>query len=93
MSQQSARDFQAMADQALDGLVADRAPEETALALAVLVTRAVTRLHNLSRAEAAARKEQPDWPVWAQLQNASRTLILQASTCRDLALRLAGRRS
>ena len=92
MSEQSARDLQAAADQALDGLVANGAPEETALALAVLVTRAVTRLHNLSRAEAAARKEQPDWPVWAQLQNASRSLVLQASTCRDLASRLLGRR-
>jgi len=44
------------------------------------------------RAEAGARKDQPDWPLWAQLQNASRSLVLQASTCRDLAARLAGRR-
>jgi len=92
MSQQPVRDIQAVADKALDELVANRGPEETALALAVLVNRAVTRLHNLSRAEAAARKEQPDWPVWAQLQNASRSLVLQASTCRDLASRLIGRR-
>lgn len=92
MSQQPVRDLQTQADQALDGLVADRAPEDAAMALAVLVNRAVARLHNLSRAEAAARKEQPDWPVWAQLQNASRSLVLQASTCRDLASRLLGRR-
>jgi hypothetical protein len=92
MSQQPASDLQALADQALNELVAKRGPEETALALAMLVNRAVTRLHNLSRAEAAARKEQPDWPVWAQLQNASRSLVLQASTCRDLASRLIGRR-
>lgn len=92
MSQQPVRDIQAVADKALDELVANRGSEETALALAVLVNRAVTRLHNLSRAEAAARKEQPDWPVWAQLQNASRSLVLQASTCRDLASRLIGRR-
>jgi hypothetical protein len=52
----------------------------------------VTRLHNVARAEATARKNQPDWPAWAQLQNAARSLVLQASTCRDLALRLAGRR-
>jgi hypothetical protein len=92
VSQQPVRDVQALADQALDGLVANRAPEDTALALAVLVNRAVARLHNLSRAEAAARKEQPDWPIWAQLQNASRSLVLQASTCRDLASRLLSRR-
>jgi hypothetical protein len=59
----------------------------------MLANRTVARLHALSRAEAAARKDQPDWPAWAQLQNASRTLVLQASTCRDLALRLAGRRA
>ena len=92
MSQQPVRDVQTLADQALDGLVANRTPEQAALALAVLVNRAVTRLHNLSRTEAAARKEQPDWPVWAQLQNASRSLVLQASTCRDLASRLLSRR-
>ena len=92
MSQQPVRDYQAVADQVLDGLLAERAAEDAALALAVLVNRAVTRLHNLARAEAAARKEQPDWPVWAQLQNASRSLVLQASTCRDLAARLIGRR-
>ena len=92
MSQQPVRDYQALADQMLDGLVAERAAEDAALALAVLVNRAVARLHNLARAEAAARKEQPDWPRWAQLQNASRSLVLQASTCRDLAMRLVGRR-
>ena len=64
-------------------------PEESALTLAVLVNRAVARLHTLARTEAAARKEQPDWPTWAQLQNASRSLVLQASTCRDLATRLS----
>lgn len=93
MSQQPARgDDQAVADEALDRLVAGRAPEAAALALAVLVNRAVARLHTLSRTEAAARKEQSDWPLWAQLQNASRSLVLQASTCRDLASRLVGRR-
>jgi len=64
-------------------------PEESALALAALINRAVARLHTLARTEAAARKEQPDWPTWAQLQNASRSLVLQSSTCRDLATRLA----
>jgi hypothetical protein len=92
VSRQPVRDYQAAADQMLDGLVAERAAEDAALALAVLVNRAVARLHNLARAEAAARKEQPDWPLWAQLQNASRSLVLQASTCRDLAARLIGRR-
>jgi hypothetical protein len=67
-------------------------PEEAALALSVLVNRAGTRLHNIARAESSARKGEPDWPAWAALQNATRTLVLQASTCRDLAAKLTGRR-
>ncbi len=85
-------DVQVVADAVLASFVDGLGLEDVALALAVLVNRAATRLHNLSRAEAAARKDQPAWAAWAQLQNASRTLLLQASTCRDLAARLAGRR-
>jgi hypothetical protein len=92
MSATDGRDFQREADALLGGLTDGLAPEEAGLALAVLVQRAVTRLHNLSRGEAGGRKDQPDWPAWAQLQNASRALVLQASTCRDLAAKLAGRR-
>ncbi|MGI9147720.1 MAG: hypothetical protein ACR2IK_14405 [Chloroflexota bacterium] len=85
-------DYQAAADAVLASLADGLGPADAALALAVLVNRAATRLHNLTRAEASARKDQPAWPAWAQLQNASRSLLLQASTCRDLAARLAGRR-
>jgi hypothetical protein len=80
-------------DALIDGLTEGRPPEEAALALATLAHRAVTRLHTLSRAQASARKDQSDWPLWAQLQNASRALVLQASTCRDLAAKLIGGRS
>jgi hypothetical protein len=86
------RDYQSLADEALGGVVDELPGQEAALALAVLINRAATRLHALSRGEATARKEQPDWAVWAQLQNVSRSLVLQASTCRDLASRLIGRR-
>jgi outer membrane biosynthesis protein TonB len=79
-------------DALLEPLLAGLPPEEAAHALAQLINRASARLHALSRAEASARKEQPDWPQWAQLQNAARALVLQASTCRDLASRLASRR-
>ena len=88
-----AGDYQALADTLLAGLADGLGPEDAALALAVLLNRAGARLHNLSRGEASARKDRPEWPAWAQLQNASRTLVLQASTCRDLAARLAGRRA
>jgi hypothetical protein len=86
------RNYQAEADAHIaswsDGLASD----EAALALAVLVSRAATRLHNVARTEASTRKGEPSWPAWASLQNAARTLLLQSSTCRDLAARLAGRR-
>jgi hypothetical protein len=80
------------ADGLLQRLLEGLGPEEAALVLALLINRAVARLHTLARSEASARKEQPEWPRWAQLQNASRTMVLQASTCRDLATRLAEQR-
>ena len=49
----SARDYQREADELLLRVSDGLAPEEAALALAVLVNRAVTRLHNLSRGEAS----------------------------------------
>jgi hypothetical protein len=78
------RDPDAVLAPLLEGLP----PEEAARTLAQLSNRAAARLHTLSRGEAAARKDQPDWPQWAQLQNAARALVLHASTCRDLAGRL-----
>jgi hypothetical protein len=79
-------------DALIDRLIEGLAPEQVAVALTTLAHRSVTRLHSLSRAQATASKDQPEWPAWAQLQNASRALVLQASTCRDLAAKLAGRR-
>jgi hypothetical protein len=78
-------------ERVLASLLEGLAPEEAARTLAQLVNRAAARLHTLSRAEAAARKDQPDWPQWAQLQNAARALVLQASTARELATRLPSR--
>ncbi len=86
------RDYQAEADGYLARAVDDLPPEEAALALSVFLNRAATRLHNVARGQAAERKGQPEWPAWAALQNATRNAVLQASTCRDLAARLIGRR-
>ena len=82
------RDLQAEADAALARLTDGLAPGLAARVLAMLANRSAVRLHNLTRAEAAAHKDTAAWPGWAQLQNAARTLVLQASTCRDLAGRL-----
>jgi hypothetical protein len=66
-------------------LVADKSAPEAALALATLTSRAVTELHRVARAEAQARRGQPEWGRWAKLANAARTAVLQAASCRDAA--------
>jgi hypothetical protein len=86
------RDAQAELDTFLATLIDGLAPEEAAQVLASVVSRAATRLHTFTRGQATARRGQSDWPAWAGLQNAARTLVLQASTCRDLAARLGGKR-
>jgi hypothetical protein len=90
-SEPQKRAYQAEADEQLASFTEGLEAHEAALALATLASRAAARLHNITRAEATARKGQPEWPVWAGLQNAARALVLQTSTCRDLAARLAGR--
>lgn len=86
------RDFQAEADRVIADLTEGLPNAEAALALTVLVNRVGTRLHNLARAESAERKGTAEWPMWAALQNVSRDLVLRASTARDQAAKLAGRR-
>jgi hypothetical protein len=80
--------LQAAAEAAVAQLTADLAPEEAALALALVLRRSATQLHTLSRQRAAAMRGEPTWPSWAALQNAARSALLQASTCRDLAAKL-----
>jgi hypothetical protein len=65
--------------------------EEAAYLLAVVANRAAGELHRLSRQESTRLKGTDAWGGWASLQNASRNVILGASTCRDLAARLTGR--
>ena len=62
-----------------------RPPAEAALALAELVNRSCVELHKLARAQAQARRGEPDWGDWAKLANAARTAVLQAASCRDAA--------
>lgn len=86
------RDYQAEADAAIARAVVGLEDAEAALLLAVLANRTATRLHNVARAASSAAKGAPEWPSWAALQNASRNVVLQSATARDLAARLAGRR-
>jgi hypothetical protein len=64
-------------------------PNEAAVALADLVNRTAVELHKLARAQAQARRGEPDWGDWAKLANAARTAVLQAASCRDAARGLA----
>lgn len=89
---EAARDSQAEADTYLSEATEGLPPADAALQLAVLANRAATRLHNLARSEATARKGEAEWPAWAALQNATRSVVLSASSARDLAQKIAGRR-
>ena len=84
-------DAQAEADRLIKSLQADLSAEAAAYAVAVLANRAAAELHRLAKGEATARKGTPEWGTWAALQNSARKLVLDASTARDGAARLAGR--
>ena len=57
-------------------------------ALVTVLHRTAVELNKLARAQAAATKGSAEWGGWAGLQNATRGLVLQASTCRDLVKKL-----
>jgi len=75
-------------DEWISQIVAGQAPEAAALALAELSSRVVAELHRRARAEAQARRGQPEWGRWAKLANAARGTVLQAASCRDVAREL-----
>ena len=84
-------DVQAEADRLIKGLQAELGTEAAVYAVAVLANRAAAELHRLAKGEATARKGTPEWGTWAALQNSARKLVLDSSTARDGAARLAGR--
>ena len=85
------RNIQGEADRLIKELAAGLATEQTAYAVAVLANRAAGEAHRLAKVEAAARRGTPEWGSWAAFQNAARSLVLQSSTMRDVAAKLAGR--
>ena len=84
-------DVQAEADRLIKTLQADLGTEAAVYAVAVLANRAAAELHRLAKGEATTRKGTPEWGTWAALQNSARKLVLDSSTARDGAARLAGR--
>jgi hypothetical protein len=69
------------------GLDADQA----VYVVAVLANRSAAELHRLAKSQATATKGAPAWGSWASLQNAARRLVLDATSARDGAAKLAGR--
>jgi hypothetical protein len=84
-------DWQARADGLVAELLTGLDEEQAAYAAAVLANRIANELHRRARAGANSRRGAELWGVWAGLQNAARNLVLQSSTCREAAARLAGR--
>src|SRR6187551_2507953 len=65
--------------------------EQAVYMVAVLANRSAAELHRLAKAQATATKGEPSWGSWASLQNAARRLVLDATSARDGAAKLAGR--
>jgi hypothetical protein len=84
MAQDDTETQSRLAGQALRA-AAELPPQDAALALAEMVNRSTVELHKLARAQAQARRGEPDWGAWAKLANAARTAVLQAASCRDAA--------
>lgn len=83
------RPLPAPVEDAIRAAAAEGEPEQRALVLAAIATRAVAELNRLSRAEATARRGAASWPAWASLSNAARDAVLKLATCRKAATALA----
>src|SRR5690349_3091997 len=86
----TAKDAQAAADRLIRELAAGLDPEQAAYVVAVLASRSSAELHRLAKAQMTATKGEPAWGSWASLQNAARRLVLDATSARDGAAKLAG---
>jgi hypothetical protein len=61
--------------------------------LVMLLHRTAVELNKSARAATASAKGTPEWGAWAGLQNTTRGLVLQASTCRDIVRKLKEQRN
>jgi hypothetical protein len=84
-------DAQARVDALIRDLQRDLDADQAAYVIAVLANRSAAELHRLANAQAKATKGEPSWGGWASLQNAARRLVLDATSARDGAAKLAGR--
>lgn len=86
-----ARQLPADLEAALLAIAALEPSAEAARLLAVATGRAVAMLHKLARDEATRTKGTSEWANWAKLVNASRSAVLAATSCRDVATDLSAR--
>ncbi len=90
-SGQAPADAQARVDAVIRELQQGLDAEQAVYMVAVLANRSAAELHRLAKAQATATKGEPTWGSWASLQNAARRLVLDATSARDGAAKLAGR--
>jgi hypothetical protein len=84
-------DAQARVDSLIREVQRELDADQAVYVVAVLANRAAAELHRLAKAQATATKGEPSWGGWASLQNAARRLVLDATSARDGAAKLAGR--
>jgi hypothetical protein len=84
-------DAQARVDVLIRELQQGLDEEQAVYMVALLANRSAAELHRLAKAQATATKGEPAWGSWASLQNAARRLVLDATSARDGAAKLAGR--
>jgi hypothetical protein len=88
---QAPADAQTQVDRLIRGLQDGLDPDQATYMVALLANRSAAELHRLAKAQATATKGAPAWGSWASLQNAARRLVLDATSAREGAAKLAGR--
>jgi hypothetical protein len=91
-SHEAPADAQAVVDRLIRELQAGLSPEDAVYMVAVLANRSAAELHRLAKAQSTATKGTPAWGSWASLQNGARRLVLDATSAREGAATLAGRK-
>jgi hypothetical protein len=78
------REIPPEAEELVRRFAATAPPAEAARLLANTLSKSAAALHRVARDQAGATKGTPGWSRWAKLVNASRQLVLDAATCRDI---------
>jgi hypothetical protein len=88
---QAPTDAQAQVDRMIRQMQEGLDVDQSIYMVALLANRAAAELHRQAKSQATATKGEPSWGNWASLQNAARRLVLDATSAREGAAKLAGR--